>query len=677
MTMKKRITSFALVLLMVLSSLAVLLPVMGVKTAAAEEKTYTKVTAAPTDWSGEYLIVYEAGSYAFNGVDKGKTQVKIANGKIVATDAVEFEIASMESGYSIKIVGGTNDGKYLGHTSKSNDVAIGTSEMSNTLSMSGENVNITSGDYTLKFNTSAGYFRYYKSGQQAIQLYKLVEESGGESGGGETPCSHDYDNNDWKHDNDFHWHECTKCGAQVDKAAHVDGSDKDCATCGRKASSGDVTEKDYVARFELGKDGTGHYDGGSAGATYTEDNNGYTLNLSSMSKVFQNARDAKGNGCLKLGNSSTGGSFTLTVPEGVTSVVFYVARYTNKTDDLTITVTVKDGETVITEEKNSVTTQSNDGEYNKITINTTPGQTLTFDSGKKRCMVNAIEFKADSSSDYISSATLELGMKNINMNYYVTIPDGVSYDSYVMRFTFNGKTFDVAGVDDPKGLKFTFKDIGPHQMGLNISAELYGVNEDGETKLSEKATYSVKENLESLLTSESETVRTLAQNMLIYGAAAQKYTGAADSELVTKETHAKTPDLADTNAATVENIGEYVKFVGMVLYFDSEPRLAINYKLLKDVPEGKELTFTDVDNNLLKHDSEYVYLNGVTADKFAEENMISNSLDDSVVMFTVNTYIYYVINSEKTSTEMKALATALYYYGVAAEAYVATQTNAQ
>ena len=49
MTMKKRITSFALVLLMVLSSLAVLLPVTGVKAAAAETKTYTKVTTAPTD----------------------------------------------------------------------------------------------------------------------------------------------------------------------------------------------------------------------------------------------------------------------------------------------------------------------------------------------------------------------------------------------------------------------------------------------------------------------------------------------------------------------------------------------------------------------------------------------------------------------------------------------------
>ena len=30
-------------------------------------ETWTKVTSAPDDWSGDYLIVYEAGNVAFDG----------------------------------------------------------------------------------------------------------------------------------------------------------------------------------------------------------------------------------------------------------------------------------------------------------------------------------------------------------------------------------------------------------------------------------------------------------------------------------------------------------------------------------------------------------------------------------------------------------------------------------
>jgi fructose-1,6-bisphosphatase/inositol monophosphatase family enzyme len=29
--------------------------------------SYVKVTSAPADWAGDYLIVYEAGNVAFNG----------------------------------------------------------------------------------------------------------------------------------------------------------------------------------------------------------------------------------------------------------------------------------------------------------------------------------------------------------------------------------------------------------------------------------------------------------------------------------------------------------------------------------------------------------------------------------------------------------------------------------
>ena len=120
MTMKKRITSFALVLLMVLSSLAVLLPVTGVKAAAADEsattpttKTYIKVTEVSDDydWSGKYLIVYEGGSVAFDGsrttldATSNTQKVTIENNTITrdSNEAYYFTIAKNDDGtYTIR-----------------------------------------------------------------------------------------------------------------------------------------------------------------------------------------------------------------------------------------------------------------------------------------------------------------------------------------------------------------------------------------------------------------------------------------------------------------------------------------------------------------------------------------------------------------------------------------------
>ena len=55
-----RILSFVLALVMVLS-------MAPANVFATDSATYTRVTADQADWSGEYLLVYEAGSLAFDG----------------------------------------------------------------------------------------------------------------------------------------------------------------------------------------------------------------------------------------------------------------------------------------------------------------------------------------------------------------------------------------------------------------------------------------------------------------------------------------------------------------------------------------------------------------------------------------------------------------------------------
>lgn len=150
-----------------------------------ETKSYVKVTAAPEDWSGTYLIVNEAdetSAYVFNGKDavNGYVSATIANSKITSStelDAVAVTIEKTTDGYTLKVNGqyiyGT-DGK---NTLKFTDTAA---NAVNTITLSEtDGVIITSNTSVLRFNAASNQlrFRYYKSSsyanQQAIQLYKL------------------------------------------------------------------------------------------------------------------------------------------------------------------------------------------------------------------------------------------------------------------------------------------------------------------------------------------------------------------------------------------------------------------------------------------------------------------------------------------------------------------------
>lgn len=155
---------------------------------------YEKVTSALTDWSGDYLIVYEDASskdpspVAFDGslneLDKSSNtkSVVISDNKIEATagmDAISFTIATIEGGYSIKSV----SGYYIGRSSYSNGLEAKTTPLVNTISYEGSAVALNGTGakdgslVSLQFNkaTNQARFRYFASAQQAIALYKRSE----------------------------------------------------------------------------------------------------------------------------------------------------------------------------------------------------------------------------------------------------------------------------------------------------------------------------------------------------------------------------------------------------------------------------------------------------------------------------------------------------------------------
>ena len=145
---------------------------------------FVKVTSAPMDWSGEYILVYEQNAtigYVWTGVDEVNSYVsKTISNDIIADDQslITLTIASMSGGYSVKVNGGANNGKYIYGTSNSNKINFGNYPSLNTLSFASNGVKMVSNTSVMRFNNNSGQnrFRYFQSdtytNQQPVQLYK-------------------------------------------------------------------------------------------------------------------------------------------------------------------------------------------------------------------------------------------------------------------------------------------------------------------------------------------------------------------------------------------------------------------------------------------------------------------------------------------------------------------------
>ena len=152
---------------------------------------WVKVTEAPADWSGEYLIVYEEGNLIFDGsldkldVEGNIKSVEISDNTIASdatVDACKFTITSVEGGYSIM----SASGYYIYQNANSNGMSSSaTTAGVNTIALNSDNSVQISGSQNavLRYNnaeTNGTRFRYYKASsyqnQQPIALYKYTAE---------------------------------------------------------------------------------------------------------------------------------------------------------------------------------------------------------------------------------------------------------------------------------------------------------------------------------------------------------------------------------------------------------------------------------------------------------------------------------------------------------------------
>lgn len=160
---------------------------------AASATSFTKVTTAPDDWSGQYIIVTEdtvgTGAKVFTCVDASQNFVAVnVDGDSIVSEVLNnyvVTIAPMQGGYSIKA--GT---QYMGGNSSKNTIAFSAAPLLNTVQMTAnDGVLLTSETSVLRFNSKSTIsggnetgirFRYYKAASYTnhmpIQLYRVNGE---------------------------------------------------------------------------------------------------------------------------------------------------------------------------------------------------------------------------------------------------------------------------------------------------------------------------------------------------------------------------------------------------------------------------------------------------------------------------------------------------------------------
>ena len=172
--------------------------ILGVNMADAvktsNELTYVKVTADQTDWTGDYLIVYEPDALVLDsdGDAKKHATVTIDGDKIAYEGAKAYNIHVQKSGTGYSMQLGDN---YYGLDANKNSLNVNTAEPGDDyyrwrFEFSQGVTTVYNKGYSnrfLQYNTGSGQFRCYTSAQKDVTLYRL----NGEAGGGTNPPAED------------------------------------------------------------------------------------------------------------------------------------------------------------------------------------------------------------------------------------------------------------------------------------------------------------------------------------------------------------------------------------------------------------------------------------------------------------------------------------------------------
>ena len=167
----------------------------------------------------------------------------------------------------------------------------------------------------------------------------------------------------------------------------------DCGVADPNYVAPEIPSYNTLATFEFGEnvdvsaiedETKRHSDGSAIAAGETFESGAYNLVIDSAENVYSNANDKTGLSCLKLGTSKKTATLSFTVGADVKQVVIKIAKYKANTTK----ISVNGGEA------QSLTKDSDNGEYDEIIIDTTTNKTVTITTvtGGVRAMINSITF---------------------------------------------------------------------------------------------------------------------------------------------------------------------------------------------------------------------------------------------------------------------------------------------
>ena len=162
--------------------------------APPEPEFYVKLTEAPADWTGDYVIVYEGDNSFLDSDGDAKTHAKatISDGKVTyqSGKAYNIHIEPSGSGYTMK-----QGDYYFGLNSSNNALHLSTLEPTDNYRWkfvtTDDGVtrayNVKYPTRFLQYNASSNQFRCYTSAQKDVTFFRLDGEASG--GGGDQPVA--------------------------------------------------------------------------------------------------------------------------------------------------------------------------------------------------------------------------------------------------------------------------------------------------------------------------------------------------------------------------------------------------------------------------------------------------------------------------------------------------------
>ena len=337
----------------------------------------------------------------------------------------------------------------------------------------------------------------------------------------------------------------------------------------------------------------------------------------------------------------------------------------------------------------------------KLYTGTTNGEWVKISTTFTGAAISHVALYVFSNDTYVDDISLvELGPKitsasitagtDITVNYYADYAEGAS-----MKFTVNEEEVMADGYYNAEIDKYVYRfpNIAPDRLNDEIKAELIKDNQ----VVAVKEGFTVKQYLDTVLSKTAEDLgmaeekfaklKTLAADLLHYGAAAQKYFDYKTDELVndgvTEGTAFVAPTTTDKDVTNKSANG--VTFSGQNLRFDNVNRLMFRFKVdssvITDITKlsikiavGNELkTVTSEDFENAGADTYIVYTDDIYATEFDDVFTVTacvDGTDGANVKYSVNSYVYAMCNSTTASEKMVELAKATYNYGLSATAYI-------